>query len=1368
MREGEPVRQDDSFRGEPQFERRETPDRGLKEKIERQRPPMNSEAARMAFTNALRAANDNGSNVVLLEGEPGSGKSAYAPGFTHDFVCGQGLPRRTVIMEPRRDAAMGVGQAVAAVTDNVVGGKVGVSTSEINANSPDTEIASVTSGVFLRYLQEGSLHNDRAGAAFIDEAHEESLDYHISLGLLKMAHEKGEAPLTVLTSATMNQERLRNYFDIPDEAMVRVEGRTHRVQTQFLDEYDLHTEDDYGFQEERNYLEVTAEQIKEASTYPDDGDILVFVPGAREIRDLTKRLGEIEDFDVLPLSGSQKREERAQALAEKNQGDKRRIILSTNIAETSVTVPGVTCVVDTCRKRSMVYNPKTGVDEEITEFISQDEATQREGRAGRVQPGRCIRILDEERFGKLPQHQISEIHRANLSKVVLRLKGMGIDPQEFPFIDPPDPNALQAGEEELVMLGAIDDNGELTPLGEKMAELPFDPRYGRMIVESAEQGCLEQGLVLAAFSRESGDVYSRSRGWGRNVSFSRQGEPETAQERWRNEHGVEIDYSDMVRDCMLFADAIENGVFEASNGRGPEQRRAYQNFRVWCDENNVHANTLIHIARNMNEYLRHMQRSDHFQDEIQTQRFAIIESLRQIDRDKLGVIALSAFPDKLLVEQGNRDHIPRYDDIVNRYEIVLSPGSEAFNYGPELCVAQKFEDGKGTLGHKDASNSRNTTRTYAHGVHPVSLEQILKHAPQMVETVPEEAAYNSDVDRVMRQVVVNAKSGDRHRIGITWETLENQDDIGPVLASAIMNRTIELPVHEENRDLLRSLRARSEEATSEFGLEQWYRDHINDMQNKADLVARSNELRLSPSDVCPADQLAEIERTHPSQITIHGSEFMVDYTRYRKRDHDGDSQLMATIVLDESILFDLADDDFSEIEDWESGLTIQYAIPPTDLSALNPQRTRADSLEDLKGQVDERRLQSAFITWKQEHDNGPRSPAQIDPTADALPDPADVGYPPREFATNYKGEPVYATPVLIPDFNGYRFYVDYRYEQRSISEGRKKANEAFADKKKREGLKEAQETLLEPAFDALREVEKRIAQLNQGTRALRFDALGGEQAHRAIREAQTLLNPRPGRIGARAPLPDVPAAIQHIVTAAKIVTGIEQAGQTLRMNEHVDHSSVVLDPESGVGKLEATLVAQTSKFQTEEAAPTPKPEKIKRVMDETIRSEIVLNIESLGSMVNSLEAVANDASTEGKTGQARSRVIEKIEGIRNQLSNLQEDVTEAASDETAEQYENRVRQLSQSIDSLTKQNAHQLVANYDKGWKDSYDRLVANISTVLQDNELAQDVITSGTAEHDLRQKMLQKLGENISNLMQGGTVDLDDMVLEVVDELTS
>jgi ATP-dependent RNA helicase HrpA len=424
--------------------------------------------------------------VVIVAGETGSGKTTQLPKICLELGRGRG---RGVIghTQPRRIAARTVAERIAEELHTELGELVGYKIRFTDRSSEQTTIKVMTDGILLAEIQhDRDLH--RYDTIIIDEAHERSLNIDFILGYLKQLLPRRPDLKVVITSATIDPERFSAHFD--HAPIIEVSGRMYPVEVRYRE-----IEDD----QTQAITDAVRELVAEGP-----GDILVFLSGEREIRDAAEALRKLAPrrpsaaFDVLPLYSRLSSAEQHRVFAPHGT---RRVVLATNVAETSLTVPGVRYVVDTGLARISRFSARTKVQRLPIEAISQASANQRKGRCGRVAAGICIRLYSEEDFDGRPEYTDPEILRTNLASVILQMTSLGLgDVARFPFMQPPDTRSVQAGIQLLEEIGAITHPRQprLTSIGRKLAKLPVDPRLARMVVEADRNGCLRQVVVVAA------------------------------------------------------------------------------------------------------------------------------------------------------------------------------------------------------------------------------------------------------------------------------------------------------------------------------------------------------------------------------------------------------------------------------------------------------------------------------------------------------------------------------------------------------------------------------------------------------------------------------------------------------------------------------------------------------------------------------------------------------------------------------------------------------------------------------------------------------------------------------------------------------
>lgn len=432
---------------------------------------------------ALRA-----NRVVVIAGETGSGKTTQIPKMC--LEAGLAAHGRIGCTQPRRVAALSVSRRIAEELKVQWGREVGCKIRFSDQTSRDTVIKLMTDGMLLAEAQNDPTLSEY-GCIIIDEAHERSLNIDFLLGHLLTLLARREDLKVVVTSATIDTKAFSEAFG--NAPIIEVSGRVFPVETVYfpLD----HTREEAG---ETSYVDAAVSAVDFAIDDPIAGDILIFMPGERDIREtrdmLEGRLGEAAE--VIPLFGRLSAGEQERVFAPSN---RRKIVIATNIAETSLTIPGIRYVIDTGLARVSRYSPRTRTRRLPIEPISQSSANQRKGRAGRVANGVCIRLYSEEEFNERPQFSQPEIQRANLAEVILRMMTFNLgEIENFPFINPPTPAAINAGYQLLQELGALTVKNQLTEIGRALGRLPVDPTIGRMILQAQDEKCVPEILVIAA------------------------------------------------------------------------------------------------------------------------------------------------------------------------------------------------------------------------------------------------------------------------------------------------------------------------------------------------------------------------------------------------------------------------------------------------------------------------------------------------------------------------------------------------------------------------------------------------------------------------------------------------------------------------------------------------------------------------------------------------------------------------------------------------------------------------------------------------------------------------------------------------------
>ena len=438
--------------------------------------------------------------VVVVAGETGSGKTTQLPKICLDI--GRGVRAMIGHTQPRRLAARTVAQRIADELGSPLGEAVGYAVRFNDRISERTLVKLMTDGILLAEIQRDR-RLMRYDTLIIDEAHERSLNVDFLLGYLRELLPRRPELKVIVTSATIEPQRFAAHFG--GAPIIEVSGRAYPVEIRYRPlEVPVSTaaqndpddpDDEIVRTEIRDEVEAIVDAVHELETEP-PGDVLVFLSGEREIRDTAEALSSLKQTEVLPLYARLPTAEQHKVFAAHSG---RRVVLATNVAETSLTVPGIRYVVDPGNARISRYSRRLKVQRLPIEPISQASAAQRAGRCGRVAPGVCIRLYSEEDYAARPPFTDPEILRTNLAAVLLQMAALGLgDVEKFPFLDPPDRRSVRDGVQLLQELGAFDQTGEITDLGRRLARLPVDPRVGRMILAAEAEACVREVLVLAA------------------------------------------------------------------------------------------------------------------------------------------------------------------------------------------------------------------------------------------------------------------------------------------------------------------------------------------------------------------------------------------------------------------------------------------------------------------------------------------------------------------------------------------------------------------------------------------------------------------------------------------------------------------------------------------------------------------------------------------------------------------------------------------------------------------------------------------------------------------------------------------------------
>ena len=503
--------------------------------------------------------------VVIVCGETGSGKTTQLPKIC--LALGRGIAGLIGHTQPRRIAARATAARVAQELKTELGGAVGYKIRFTDKVGQRSYIKVMTDGILLAETQ-GDRELRQYDTLIIDEAHERSLNIDFLLGYVKQLLPRRPDLKLLITSATIDAERFSRHFGVGGKAapVIEVSGRLYPVEVRYRP---FDPEDD-----DTDLNDSIGDAVEDLARLG-QGDVLVFLPGEREIREAAETLRKRHPphTEILPLFARLSAEEQGRIF--KPHGG-RRIVLATNVAETSLTVPGIRYVVDTGLARVKRYSYRNKVEQLRVENVSQASAKQRAGRCGRVASGVCVRLFAEDEFERRPAFTDPEVLRSSLANVILRMKSLGLGAiEDFPFIDPPAPRAIQDGYALLAELGAVDEANELTDTGRQLAKLPVDPRIARMVLAARSENALREVLVIAsALSIQD----------PRERPAERAGAADEAQKRFNDEKS---DFLSWLKLWKFFEEALQQ---EKSNRRMHEACRAhflsYNRMREWRD---IHA-----------------------------------------------------------------------------------------------------------------------------------------------------------------------------------------------------------------------------------------------------------------------------------------------------------------------------------------------------------------------------------------------------------------------------------------------------------------------------------------------------------------------------------------------------------------------------------------------------------------------------------------------------------------------------------------------------------------------------------------------------------------------------------------------------------
>lgn len=779
--------------------------------------------------------------VTIIEGQTGSGKSVVMP----TLLMEQFPHSRIAVSQPRKDAARNLARYVASVHDiaQKVGDDVGYQVRGENKTSENTRLTYMTDGILLALLSGDPLLS-KYDIVVVDEAHERSLNIDFCLGLLKDAQKKREGTDTplklVITSATLDQQKMSDYFSKEGEETpsLAVEGRMFPVTTSYESVTPL--DDEMLYYVARGKVEIALKKH--------EGNILIFMPGKREIEAMAGELESLvegrDDVEIISLYAGQEEEQRR---VYDNNG-KRKIIIATNIAETSLTIPNARVVIDSGYIKQVEYDAKTGVEGIRTVRHSQDGVKQRTGRVGRTSGGHCFRLYSEDVYTHFPEHTKPEIMRSDLSSVVLTMKKMGIhNVHDFDFIDKPSRSDYDDTLRTLTHLGALDEKGNITALGERMADIPVEPHLARMLISAEHYGCVDEVVTIAAML-SAPDVFAM---------------PKDKRDEAKRAHSVFKDYrSDYITMLNVWY--------------------AYQDNRDnkgWAKEHFLKTRSLTEIGQ---------VRAQIFQV-LQGQNMRISFSG---NTDDLGMCITSGLLDKVFVRANEKYH--------HHFELgassLLGTPRSAFISSSSSAYSPVREDEREEEQYiKDIFACKSlfaaeTGRLYAGGVQRVKLSWLRKLVPQLL--VIQEGETTLDPFREVRkqEIRVTDRSGrqlgsyvEEKRGGVSFE------ETADTLVSLVIDGSVYVQDFDIIYDKYSAKRRKIldtcqgllpvpsfEEALKKEMSKKHFKRQID---LEAAFLDRSLVLPADPETYIDQERYREIQRERPASINVEGREYALSYDR---------------------------------------------------------------------------------------------------------------------------------------------------------------------------------------------------------------------------------------------------------------------------------------------------------------------------------------------------------------------------------------------------------------------------------------------------------------------------------------------------------
>ncbi len=812
----------------------------------------------------------------LIIGATGSGKTTEIPGYLLDILEG-----KILVTQPRPLAASSIGKYVASKRDVPIGQEIGYQIRFDNHTTEGTRLNFITDGIFLRIIQSNPLLEGYS-AVMVDEAHERSQNIDFSLGLLKATQikrkEQGLPPLKIIiSSATIEKEKFAQYFD--SAPALEIPGRLYPVKISYE-----------TYNPVPNQIpSLAADKVKEILTTSQAGDILIFMPGEQEISKtieaINLEVSNKDNIEILPLYGQMDPESQNKIFTKNG---KRKIIVSTNIAETSLTIPGIIYVIDSCLIKQIKYDPDKGIQSLETNMHSQSGLTQRAGRAGRVQPGFCYRLCTEAAFDQADKFSTPEILRANLSNVILTMKSLKISPDTFDFIDQPGVKNIQEAITILKEIGALDREGNITQDGEIMNELPLEPHLGRILVESERYNNAETIVTITAFLS------------GKNV-FVR------PKEKARQADEVHEQFEDNDSDFITFLNVWK--AYEKSN----------YSYR-WAVDNFLNPKVLNEIKEIRLQLLRILRKNN-------------IKAEKNEDPDKIGLCITAGLLDKLFLSSGfhTYQHKSKYDghDSSSAY---IHPSSVLFSKNPDLFVCNKVVE---------------TSKPFALDCQTVKPEWIFKLAPDLYELERSSYLYDPEQDKIFEEKTHRLLDSDVKVIERDYDNVPESKKTANIYFAGDRSFIEKYIPFESNEEVFNKLYEFYIKDKDKSGYKPWTYKYqhdayyifllgeINSRQKFLKAIEEGTiNFKIKLEDLISKEDQDRINEENPSKIVINGIEYQISYKFYNGAEYN------------RKCTIEMKKEDFINLTTWPQTPSQEKLMILINGAEYDPQKTNLDATKE--------------------------------------------------------------------------------------------------------------------------------------------------------------------------------------------------------------------------------------------------------------------------------------------------------------------------------------------------------------------------------------------------------------------------------------